>query len=297
MARPLRSAGPPAKAEGSLAPGARVEGVHVEVAVTLPVTNRYTYSVPPALVGRAVIGSRVLVRFGQKKVTGVVVRERVEAPSGITPVDVSEVLDDTPALPVDLVELCLWVADYYEAPLGEVMRAALPAGSGESARNVVALTEAGRAAANGIGGALPSKQRMLLAKLVGKAVPMSAFKAAEKPVITALVTDGLVETGELRDKVRVRLKRERIVKLAVPITEAREAAGRSPKRYAVVEALAAVKAGEWLAVEELANRVAGSKPLLRALEKDGLVALGDREMPLDAAQTGESLASEVQPPP
>ena len=61
------------------------------------------------------------------------------------PLDLSEVLDDEPALSVELVELCLWIADYYEAPPGEVLRAALPAGSGVAARVVIALTEAGKA--------------------------------------------------------------------------------------------------------------------------------------------------------
>ena len=52
-------------------------GDHVEVAVTLPVTNRFTYRVPPEMASRAVVGSRVLVRFGPRKITGVVVREQL----------------------------------------------------------------------------------------------------------------------------------------------------------------------------------------------------------------------------
>src|SRR5258705_8839413 len=44
-----------------------------EVAVTLPVPGRYHYVVPSALADRARVGARVLVRFGSKKVTGVVV--------------------------------------------------------------------------------------------------------------------------------------------------------------------------------------------------------------------------------
>ncbi|HEY1550906.1 MAG TPA: hypothetical protein VGG28_23915, partial [Kofleriaceae bacterium] len=123
----------------------------VEVAVTLPVAGRFHYRVPARLHAKARVGARVLVRFGGKKVTGVIVRAPGEAPPpGVTLVDVSDVLDDEPALPADLVELCMWLADYYEAPPGEVVRAALPAGSGVGARRVLALTEAGRAAlANG----------------------------------------------------------------------------------------------------------------------------------------------------
>ncbi len=274
------------------APESAAGDAHVEVAVTLPVTNRFTYRVPAAMAGRAVIGSRVLVRFGPRKITGVVIREQVEPPVGVKLLDLSEVLDDTPALPIDLVELCLWVADYYEAPLGEVMRAALPAGSGESARSVVALTEAGRAIAGGAGAALPAKQRAFLAQLLTKSLPVAALKAAEKPLVAALTTEGLVELADQRDKVRVRLKRERVVQLAIPLVKAREAVARSPKRYAVIDALAT---GDWISAESLELQAAGAKSLLRPMAKDGLITISDRELPLDAVVTGASM--HVQPPP
>src|SRR5690242_18889250 len=125
----------------------------VEVAVTLPVPGRYHYRVPSQLADRARIGARVLVPFGKQHVTGVVVREAVTAPDGVAPLSLGDVLDDVPALPAELVELCSWVADYYEAPPGEVMRAALPAGSGVAARRQLVLTDAGRAALDGQGAA------------------------------------------------------------------------------------------------------------------------------------------------
>ena len=91
-----------------------------EVAVTLPVPGRYHYLVPPHLAGRARVGSRVLVRFGTQQGH----RRRRAAPTpppeGVELVELSEVLDDEPSLSPELVDLCLWVADYYEAPPGEV---------------------------------------------------------------------------------------------------------------------------------------------------------------------------------
>jgi primosomal protein N' (replication factor Y) len=60
----------------------------VEVAVTLPVPGRYTYRVPPALAHRARVGARVLVRFGPRKVTGVIVREGGTPPPDVKVVDV-----------------------------------------------------------------------------------------------------------------------------------------------------------------------------------------------------------------
>jgi len=268
----------------------RASTAHVEVAVTLPVTSRYTYRVPAALADRARVGSRVLVRFGTRKVTGVVVRERVVPPEGITTVDLSEVLDDTPSLPVELVELCLWVADYYEAPLGEVMRAALPAGSGVGARAVIGLTDAGRQAAHGEGAALPEKQRAVLARLLAGDVPASSKH--DRKAFAVLAAQGLVETRERRDRARVKLKRERTAQLAVPVAAAREAVARAPKRYAVIDALAS---GEPVAIGELAKQIPKVQAAIRELVKDGLVIAGERELPLDAVTTSEAMAP--GPPP
>ncbi|MEO8702394.1 MAG: primosomal protein N' [Kofleriaceae bacterium] len=266
---------------------------YVEVAVTLPVANRFTYRVPAYLAERARVGARVLVRFGPRKVTGVVVREAVEPPPGITPVDLTDVLDATePALSHELVELCLWVADYYEAPPGEVMRAALPAGSGIGARAVVALTAAGRAAAEGEGAALPPKYREFLLKLVEAELPANGLKKAQRELVAALAEAGLVETREHRDRARVKLRRERIVTLAVPLVEARAQVSRAPKRYAIIDALAS---GAPVAVAELERALPGAKNLVRELAKQGVVQIDERELALDAVTSGDSL--HVSAPP
>ena len=96
----------------------------VEVAVTLPVPGRYITACRRGCAARAQVGARVLVRFGARKVTGVVVRDGTAPPDGI------EARRARPTCSTrsrrcrpSCVELCLWIADYYEAPPGEVMRA------------------------------------------------------------------------------------------------------------------------------------------------------------------------------
>ena len=262
---------------------------YTEVAVTLPVAGRYHYRVPSHLAARTQVGARVLVRFGPRKVTGVVVRAESPLPDGIKAIDLSEVHDDdVPALPADLVELCLWVADYYEAPPGEVLRAALPAGSGIAARAVFALTEAGRAAADGVGSALPAKQRAMLAKLAQGDMPVAGQSKATKHVIEALVGAGLVEQRDQRAKARARLKRERVAKLRVEADAAREQVGRAAKkRLAVIEELAAF--GVPMTLVQLEGRVPGAKTAVRELVKAGIVDVFEREMHLEAVITGADM--------
>ncbi len=66
----------------------------------------FTYEVDEA-VGK---GAIVSVRFGRRSARGVVADVGVEAPAGVEPRAVGRVLDEIPAA---LVDLALWVADYY----------------------------------------------------------------------------------------------------------------------------------------------------------------------------------------
>ena len=84
------------------------------------------YRVPKGLRRRLLPGDRVRVPLGQRRVIGVV--DRLEAVRDRELRNVMEVLDEAPVLDEELLRLCRWVADYYVAPLGLVIRAALPPG-------------------------------------------------------------------------------------------------------------------------------------------------------------------------
>ncbi len=96
-----------------------------EIALPVPLPTAYTYAIPNALVGRVVAGARVMCPFGTKRMVGVVLSAREgEPPKGVR--EVISVLDPEPAVPADLLAFLRDVAGYYLAPIGEVMRLALP---------------------------------------------------------------------------------------------------------------------------------------------------------------------------
>src|SRR3989441_1538159 len=136
-----------------------------EVAVPVYVRQTFTYRLPGDLSRRAKPGCRVLVPFGTKYLTGFVVdvRETSEAEideSGIK--DVEELIDESPIITPEMMELTRGISDYYFAPWGECLRAALPAGATSISERVLTLTDAGREALGDLrDGRRSPKQRAL----------------------------------------------------------------------------------------------------------------------------------------
>lgn len=117
----------------------------LEVAVALPVQGTFTYR-DPRPGAAAPIGAQVVVPFGPRTVTGFVVARATAAPDGATMLDIEAVVAGEPAFDEAMIGFGRWVADYYQAPLGEVLRAALPQGEQASASRAVRLTPAGTVA-------------------------------------------------------------------------------------------------------------------------------------------------------
>ncbi|HEX8097846.1 MAG TPA: hypothetical protein VF507_07415, partial [Pyrinomonadaceae bacterium] len=123
--------------------------LYAEVAVPLRVMQTFTYKLPLALRSEARIGSRVLVPFGRKKITGYVVAllSELDAGAELREEDLKEaeeLLDAEPLLTPEVLEITRWVADYYAAPWGEVLKASLPAGLNATIEQVLSITPEGR---------------------------------------------------------------------------------------------------------------------------------------------------------
>ncbi|WP_434042930.1 MULTISPECIES: replication restart helicase PriA [Sorangium] len=114
-----------------------------DVAVPVPLSQAFTYEVPAALAAEVRPGARVLCEFHRRKLLGVVlsVSERSTAidPSRIKPL--AALVDARPALPAELLSFLQELAAYYFAPIGEVLRLALPAIEREQVRALKAQGE------------------------------------------------------------------------------------------------------------------------------------------------------------
>jgi len=121
------------------------------VALPVPLRTTFTYAIPETMRGQVQPGSRVLVPFRKKTMVGMVVEMADTAPADTKIRQITETLDLKPALPPKLLELGIWIANYYVAPVGEVFRAMLPPVVELALRREIVLTDAGRSALAGAG--------------------------------------------------------------------------------------------------------------------------------------------------
>ena len=95
-----------------------------EVALPVPLDQTFTYRLPEGVSAKP--GARVIAPFRREQLIGVITALHDEEPEGVEVRSVSSILDAEPLLPLSLLDLARWIADYYLAPLGEVLRSMLP---------------------------------------------------------------------------------------------------------------------------------------------------------------------------
>lgn len=120
-------------------PGTTACVLLAEVALPVPLAQAFSYAVPDHLVSRVIPGVRVACSFRRRNITGVVLDVADKQPA-IDPAKVkalARVLDDEPCVPPELLRFLREMAAYYLAPIGEVVRLAIPALERSMARELV----------------------------------------------------------------------------------------------------------------------------------------------------------------
>ena len=271
------------QSNSALLPGARDAGPYAAVALPLPLSAPLTYAIPPDLAPGLQRGVRVRVPLGRREVTGYVVGFPAEAPP-IRLRPILEVLDETPVLDGHLLALTRWTADYYFAPWGEVIRAALPPGLTAFARQVIRLTPGTTAASLLAADDSPATKHLGTLLTRRAAVPVQALArrigpAAARACLARLARRNLLQVEPLLPTPRDRPRTVRCYALAVPPEEARRQAealrGRAPRQAEILERL--LQAGGELPASEL-RRPSGTAAAELALLRRGLLSPQAREV-------------------
>lgn len=167
----------------------------ISVAVPVPFLDILTYQVPEGMTP-PVRGARVVVPLGTRVVTGIVVAEQVALDSGGTPADkiknINEVLDDYAYLPASVVDLALWVAQYYACGAGDALATAMPPSQEHRTLRVASLTAQGHEPDLN----LKPKQQQAIDALrgtpLGVAIPELNQRGISTDVLQRLATKGLI---------------------------------------------------------------------------------------------------------
>jgi primosomal protein N' (replication factor Y) len=269
--------------------------VYCEVALPVPLDQTFTYAVQEDQEPQR--GARVIVPFGTEKLIGVVTALGGKAPTEFKVRFLDAVLDDEPLLSEKLLELAEWMAQYYLAPLGEVLRGMLPL-MAEVRRTVYyRITDLGRdllaASVDGdAGGSQVSKsrpgaparkrgklsreeqdlERRVLVRLAqGEPVKVSTLRtatAATLPVLAAMLRKKWIA----RETAAVERDARRTERFAVLVAEARLPA-LTAKQQAILAELAAC--GGEVALGELRKKDLPSSTL-QTLVRRGLVRIDER---------------------
>ena len=102
---------------------------YADLILPLPLQGTFTYALPLAMQSTVQVGMRVLVPFGRNKTyLGIVARLHEVQPQGYEVKNVTQLMDTEPIVTAQQLKLWQWIADYYLAPIGEVYKAAMPAG-------------------------------------------------------------------------------------------------------------------------------------------------------------------------
>jgi primosomal protein N' (replication factor Y) len=271
-----------------------------EVALPVPLDRVFTYAVREGQLPQR--GARVVAPFRNEKLIGVVTALNAKIPLDTELRYLEAVLDEEPLLGDRLLALAEWMAQYYLAPLGEVLRGMLPlmaevrrtvyyritdlgrdvlakAVEGDSGDPQVSKSRPGEPRVDGAGkrrGRLSAEDRdmeqRVLARLAsGEPVKVSTLRTATAATLPVLV--GLLRKKWIaRETVAVERDARRMERFAVLVPEAR-LPSLTQKQQAILAELAAC-AGE-LPLAELRRKDLPSSTL-QTLVRRGLVRIEER---------------------
>ena len=118
------------------------EYIKVTPLPAVPGIDALTYKVPQPLKDRLVVGARVVVPLGRRRVTALAIGAETEAPADVRCRDVLSILDEEVIVPPSLIELARWMADYYIAGIGDVLSLAIGRSLTTASRRYAAVADA-----------------------------------------------------------------------------------------------------------------------------------------------------------
>ncbi len=189
------------------------------IVLPIPVQKWFDYEVPEDLQTELRPGCRVIVPFGRRVQTGLVVG--IDHSPGenheVQLKTIQDVIDEEPALTGELLDLTRWISTYYMCGWGEVIRAALPSGTDYLQQYLIRYAGPERLPDD-----LSASQAALIELIRMQDAPtLEELQKKDRSITLAalrrLEKSELVTIEPALKKPRVRIKKEKHLRLADPI--------------------------------------------------------------------------------
>jgi len=256
--------------------------LYCDVSLPVPLDQPFTYALPETLRHRVKTGSRLVVPFGTRKLTGVILRCHDEPPAVATR-EALRLIDSDPVLSPELLALGRWIASYYCAPLGDVLRSMLPLASEIRRGKVWSLTDAGRDAARQLlldsapDDPVANVLRMLEKRPLSAAYLAKVLPLADKAV-KALERKGFIVSEQVqteRDPLRAPSERLRVE------WNGAAAEGKLTRPERELRAFLELHPGSHN-LKDVEQMVRNASPAARSLARKGMVSLKPETVPAAA---------------
>jgi primosomal protein N' (replication factor Y) len=218
-------------------------------------------------------GKRILVPFKTRQVTGYIL-ERLPATDRTGLKQVIDVLDEIPMFPSSMIPFFSWISDYYQYPIGEVIKGALPGGVNTTQVETVRITDEGRSMLSGR--SLKPRDRAVL-EIVGEKGPFPLRTLYRECGIEGLSTalntlgrEGWILKEQKLTPGRVRPKMERYVEA---IQGRPSADSLSEVRQRILKI---VDAHGEISMASLKAEVASAARLAKKMAEDGFLRMVER---------------------
>lgn len=281
----------------------------IDVILPLPLAGSYTYAVtdPEILLEE---GFRVVVPFGKKFYTGIVLRVHQQRPLGIQIKPILSVLDDKPVVTRQQLHFWQWMATYYLCTTGDVYKAAFPSGLRiESETSVMRNIDYEP-------DTLLSEKEIILLDLLETHDEMKISELQKEsgiknllPILRSLIEKGaIIVSEELKEGFQQ--KTEQCITLSATyrdessMKELFDALGRAPKQlsllmgYISCSGYFSESAPKEVTRKELLLKVDGSPAVLRTLVNKGIFDIYKKDIPrlesLEAEELQALTLNEIQ---
>lgn len=259
----------------------------VNVILPFSLAKPFTYRVPVDMVWDIAVGKRVIVQFGRKKIyTALIYECHQSPPTQYTAKYLLGILDETPIVHPKQLTFWDWIADYYCAPIGNVMDAALPANLKLESETKVTLNPSGNPEEE----ELTSQEWQVLEVLRDQEeLPLSALetllnKRSIFSVIQSMHEKALIQLKEEIHRA-YKPKKKTFVSLNPEYNEQESMKAlfaelaNAPKQIDLLMAYQVLaKANTHVGKKELAEKARTTNHPIKSLEEKGILELYDKEL-------------------